>query len=63
MRTLVNRTVATIVAIALILYGSDALDAQGRKLWLGYGAIAVGMVLAYYALTGRTLLPERGKRK
>lgn len=59
MRTLLRRTAATVVAIALILWGADGLDADGARQWLTYAAIAVAMWLAYYALTGRTLLPER----
>ena len=63
MRGFVLRTTATIVAIALILWGADGLEATGTRLWLTYGSIALAMLLAYYALTGRTFLPERPKRK
>lgn len=63
MRTLTRRTIATVVAIALILWGADGLDATGARSWLAYGAIAVALLLAYYALTGRTFLPERDERE
>lgn len=59
MRTLTRRTVAAVVAIALILWGADGLDAPGARAYLAYGALAVALVLAYYALTGRTFLPGR----
>jgi hypothetical protein len=59
MRTLLRRSVAAITAIALILWGSDGLEASGVRLWFTYGSIAAGTLLAYYALTGRTLLPPR----
>jgi hypothetical protein len=59
MRTLTRRTAATIVAIALILWGADGLDAPGARAVLAYAALAVALVLAYYALTGRMLLPGR----
>jgi hypothetical protein len=62
MRTFLYRTIATILAIAVILWGADGLDATGGRLWLTYGAIALGSWLGYYALTGRTLLPERRRR-
>ena len=63
MRTLTRRTIATVVAIALILWGSGSLEATGARQWFGYAAIAVALVLAYYALTGRTFLPERDERE
>lgn len=66
MKPLVRRTVATMVAIALLLWGADGLDAAGARQWLAYGAIALALVVAYYALTGRSLrsfLPERDERK
>lgn len=59
MRPLTRRTLATIVAVALILWGGMGLGESGLALWLAYGALAVGTVLAYYALTGRGLLPGR----
>ena len=62
MRTLTRRAIATIVAIALILWGADGLDGAGAQQWLAYGAIAVALVIAYYALTGRTFLPGRDGR-
>lgn len=60
MRTLLRRVTAAIVAIALILWGSDGLEAEGFRLWLTYASIAGGTLLAYYALTGRTIFPGRG---
>lgn len=55
MRSFNRRVAATVVAIALILWGSGGLVATGPEQWLAYAAIAVAMVLAYYALTGRGL--------
>lgn len=63
MRTLTRRTIATLVAIALILWGADGLDRAGARQWLGYGALALALVIAYYALTGRTFLPGRDDRE
>lgn len=59
MRSANRRLAATIVAVGLILWGGMGLGASGVALWLAYGALTVGMVLAYYALTGRGLLPGR----
>lgn len=59
MRTLLRRSAATAFAVATLLWGADGLDRTGARLWLGYGAILVGSWAAYYALTGRTLLPGR----
>ncbi len=55
----VRRAAATVLALALILWGADGLDAAGARGWLAYAALAAALVLAYYALTGRTLLPGR----
>ncbi len=62
MKTLARRTAATVVAIALLLWGADSLDRAGARPWFGYGALGVAIVLAYYALTGRTILFGRGDR-
>ncbi|MCC6350171.1 MAG: hypothetical protein IT347_11355 [Candidatus Eisenbacteria bacterium] len=59
MRTLTRRAAATVVAIALLLWGADNIDRAGVLQWLGYAALALGALVAYYALTGRTLLPGR----
>lgn len=63
MRSLLRRSAATAFAVATLLWGADGLDREGVRLWLGYGSILVGSWAAYYALTGRTLLPERGPRR
>ena len=54
-----RRVAATVVAIALLLWGSNGLESPGAAQWFAYGALAGGMVLGYYALTGRGLLPGR----
>lgn len=59
MKSLARRTAATIVAIALILWGSGGLEESGVQFWLAVGAIVLGSWAAYYAMTGRTLLPGR----
>ena len=56
----VNRRVAaTAVAIALLLWGSNGLESHGAAQWFAYGALGVAMLLGYYALTGRGILPGR----
>lgn len=62
MTTLARRAAATVVALALILWGADGLDAAGARGWLAYAALAAALVIAYYALTGRTFLPGRDDR-
>lgn len=62
MTTLARRAAATVLALALLLWGADGLDAAGARGGLSYAALAVALVLAYYALTGRTFLPGRDDR-
>ena len=62
MRTLLYRITATIVATAIILWCADGWDATGARLWLTYGGVVLAAWLGYYAITGRTLLPERRPR-
>jgi hypothetical protein len=57
MRSLNRRATATVVAIALLLWGSNGLEAHGAAQWFAYGALGVAMLLGYYALTGRGLWP------
>lgn len=59
MRSLNRRATATVVAIALLLWGANGLESQGAAQWFAYGALALAMLLGYYALTGRGLWPER----
>ncbi len=59
MRTLVRRMAATALAVALLLWGSGELEAEGARLWVAYGAMVIGAVLGYYALTGRAPFSSR----
>lgn len=59
MRSLNRRATATVVAIALLLWGSNGLESHGAAQWFAYGALGLAMLLGYYALTGRGILPGR----
>lgn len=63
MRTVLRRATAAIAGLALVMWGTDGLEAEGLRLWITYATIAIGALLGYYAITGRTPIPPRAPKK